>query len=208
MESLLQHARNQRRLTHRHRHLGDRFSNGFNIHRLKVLFMQTRARRLAGDAQNGNRVRGGRIQSGDHIRTGRAGGPQTDTDITGSRAGIAFSHMRRAFNMAGKNMADPAVLTHRRIERVNSRARHAKCCVNPFFFQNIHCRVNGSHFCHFYNLTVLENFSKFKHNQKSPAQESGLDRRSVGLGFKAQCGTDIPCRLPYQLALADKTVRG
>jgi hypothetical protein len=36
----------------------------------------------------------------------------------------------------------------------------------------------------------------------SQAQESGLDRRSVGLGFKAQCGTDIPCRLPYQLALA------
>jgi hypothetical protein len=38
--------------------------------------------------------------------------------------------------LENKNMADPAVLTHRRIERVNSRARHAKCCVNPFFFQS------------------------------------------------------------------------
>ena len=149
MESLLQHARYQRRFAHGNRHLGHGLSNGFNIDRLEIFFMQTRARRLASDAQNRNGVGGGGVQRGDHIRSRRARCSQAYADIACRGAGIAFRHMRRAFHVSGQNMTDPAVLAHRRIERVNRRAGHAKCGCNPFFFQYIHCRVDGSHFCHF-----------------------------------------------------------
>ena len=149
MESLLQHARYQRRFAHGNRHLGHGLSNGFNIDRLEIFFMQSRARRLAGDAQNRYRVRGGRIERGDHIRSRRARCPQAYADITGCGTRIAFGHMGRAFHVASQNMADPAVLTHGGIKGVNRRARHAECGGNPFFFEYIHCRVDGSHFCHF-----------------------------------------------------------
>ena len=149
MESLLQHARHQRRFAHGHRHLSDGLSNGLYIDRLEIFFMQTRARRLAGDAQNRNGVSRGGVQRGDHIRSRRARCSQAYADIAGRGPRITFRHMRRAFHVTRQNMTDPAVLAHRRIERVNRRAGHAKCGGNSFFFQYIHCRVDGSHFCHF-----------------------------------------------------------
>ncbi|SRN39543.1 Uncharacterised protein [Shigella flexneri] len=113
MKCLLQHARHQRRFTNCNRHFADRFSNCFNIYGLKIFFMQTGARCLAGNAQNRNGISRSGIERGDHVRARRTGSPQTYADIPCRCAGITFRHVRNTFHMTRQNVTNTAVLTHR-----------------------------------------------------------------------------------------------
>jgi hypothetical protein len=56
VEGLLEGARHLRRLAHRHAPLGDGLADRLDVDRLEVLLVQPGARRLAGDAQDGDAV--------------------------------------------------------------------------------------------------------------------------------------------------------
>jgi hypothetical protein len=56
VKGLLEGARHLRRLAHGDAPLGDRLGDGFDVHGLEVFLVQPRARRLAGDAQDGDAV--------------------------------------------------------------------------------------------------------------------------------------------------------
>src|SRR5699024_11766012 len=48
---------------------------------------------------------------------------------------------------------------------------------DTFFLQHIHCRVNGSHFCHFIPTSIYwKIFPTFKFCQKNPLRRAGCDR--------------------------------
>ncbi|MOA30155.1 hypothetical protein D3C78_1512190 [compost metagenome] len=119
--------------------------------------MQTRPRSLAGDAQNGNGIGRGGVKRGDHVRSRRPRSPETHPDIAGFGPGVTFRHVGSAFNMTRQIVFDAAVLTHRVIERVDRRARHAECGIHAFLCQHVHCRIYCSHNSH---LNVLLNFGK------------------------------------------------
>ena len=57
VEGLLEDARHQRRLAHRHRPFGDRLGDSIDVDRLEVFLVEPRARRLAGDAEDRDRIR-------------------------------------------------------------------------------------------------------------------------------------------------------
>jgi hypothetical protein len=74
VERLRERARHLGRLQHGHRQLGDRLGDGGDVDRLEIFLVQPRHRRLAGDAQDRDRVGPGRVQPGDHVGAGRPGG--------------------------------------------------------------------------------------------------------------------------------------
>ncbi len=148
MERLLQHAWHQRRFLHGDRHLGHRLGDRFDVYRLKIFFVQTRTRRLAGNAQDRDRVGGGGVKAGDHVGARRAGSADAHADVAGGGAGVTFSHVRGPFHVPRQIVFDAAVPPHRIVEGVDRRAGHAERGGDPFFFQHVHCRVYRSHNCH------------------------------------------------------------
>ena len=56
LERLLERARHLGRLAHRQRPLGDGLGDRLDVHRLEVFFVEARARRLAGHAEDGDGV--------------------------------------------------------------------------------------------------------------------------------------------------------
>jgi hypothetical protein len=75
-------------------------------------------------------------------------GPDANADVAGRRPGITFGHVRSAFDVAREHVADAARLFHRRVERVDGRARHAERGIDSFFFQHEDGCVDGSHLGH------------------------------------------------------------
>ncbi|MGF6807019.1 hypothetical protein OKW30_002145 [Paraburkholderia sp. Clong3] len=148
MERLLEHTRHQRRLAHGHGPLGDGLGDRFDIDGLEVFLVQTRARRLACDSQNRNRVGLCGVQTGDHVGARGARGADAHADVARLRAGVALGHVRRAFHMAREHVADAAGFAHRRVERVDRGARHAERGIDAFFFEHQNGGVDGSHFGH------------------------------------------------------------
>ena len=71
VKRLAEHPRHQRRLAYGHRPLRHRFRDGFDIDGLKIFLVEPRAGRLAGDAQDRDRIRNRRIKPGDHVGAGR-----------------------------------------------------------------------------------------------------------------------------------------
>jgi hypothetical protein len=84
VEGLLEGARHLRRLAHGHRPLGHRLGDGLDVHRLEVLLVQAGARRLAGDAQDGDGIGLRRIQAGDHVGARPARGADAHADVAGA----------------------------------------------------------------------------------------------------------------------------
>jgi hypothetical protein len=84
VERLLEHARHQRRLAHGHGPLGHRLGDRFDVDGLEVFLVQTGARRLAGDAEDGDRIGPGRVQARDHVGAGGARGADAHADVAGS----------------------------------------------------------------------------------------------------------------------------
>ena len=148
MEGLLKDIGNKARLHHRYRPFGHRLRNRCDIDGLKVFLVEPGARRLPGDAQDRNGIGGCRIKAGDHIRSGRAGGADTDADIAGFSAGITLGHMRGTLDVTRQDVADRAARPQRRIKRIDRRPRNTKGAIDPFLLQDTNCRINGTHFCH------------------------------------------------------------
>ncbi|MET3245256.1 hypothetical protein ABIE53_002001 [Burkholderia sp. OAS925] len=157
MERLLEHARHERRLAHRHRPLGDGLGDRLDVDGLEVFLVETRARRLARDGQNRNRVGLGGVETGDHVGARGTRRADTHADVAGLRPRIAFGHVRRALDVTREHVADVAGLAHRRVERVDGGARHAERGVDTFFFEHQHGGVDGSHLGHECLLNVLGN---------------------------------------------------
>ncbi len=61
--------------------LGDRSRDGGDVDGLEVLLVELRDRRLAGDAEDRDRVGDGGVQAGDHVRAGGAGGADAHADV-------------------------------------------------------------------------------------------------------------------------------
>jgi hypothetical protein len=115
MKRLAEDARHQARLAYRDRPFGHRLGDRFDIDGLKILFIEPRARRLAGDAEDRDGIGDRRIKPGDHVGAGRARRADADADIAGLGAGISFGHVRRALDMARQNVPDRAATLQRRI---------------------------------------------------------------------------------------------
>ena len=148
MERLLERSGHLRGLEHGHRHLGERRRDGGNIDGLEVLLVQPRHRGLAGDAQDRDRVGRCGVQPGDHVGACRSGRADADADVAGDRSGVALGHVRGALDVAGEDMADAAVVLHRRVERVDRGAREAEDGVDALLLQDGDCGVDGAHAWH------------------------------------------------------------
>jgi hypothetical protein len=155
VERLAEHARHQRRLPHRDRPFRHRLCDCFDINRLKVFLVKPRARRLAGDAEDRDRIRDRRVKPGDHVGAGRARGTDADADIARFGAGIAFGHMRSALDMARQDMADRAAPFQRGIQRVDRGTRHAEGGHHALFFEDTHRGIDRSHLRHFETSLML-----------------------------------------------------
>jgi len=77
-----------------------------------------------------------RIEPGDHIGAGRAGRADANADIASLGARIAVGHMRCAFDVAGKNVADCPARLQSRVKWIDCGSGDTKSAVYPFLFQN------------------------------------------------------------------------
>jgi len=149
VEGLLEHARHLRRLAHRHRPLGHRLGDRLDVHRLEVFLVQPGARRLAGDAQDGDRIGRGRVQAGDHVGACGARGADADADVAGVGTGVAFGHVRGAFDVAAEDVVETTVLLHCRVQRVDRGAGDAEHGTHAFLAHHRGCGIDCSHAGHF-----------------------------------------------------------
>jgi hypothetical protein len=148
VERLLEDEGDERRLLHGDGPLGDRRGYGGDIDGLKILLVEARPRRLAGDAEDRDRIRRGRVEAGDHVGAGRPRGADTEAYIAVLRPCIALRHMRGAFDVAREDMADRSAPSQRRIKRIDRSTRHTESTVDPLLFQNMNCRIDGAHLGH------------------------------------------------------------
>ena len=145
VKRLLQRHRHQIGLHHRDRPLRHRCCDRRDVDCLEILLVQPRARRLAGDAQDGNGIGRRRIEPGDHVGAGRSRGADAQTDVAGLGAGEPFGHVGGRLDMPRQDVADRAPRLHRRVERIDRRARHAEGAGNAFLFENENRRIDGAH---------------------------------------------------------------
>lgn len=148
VKRLLEHARHEGGLAHGHGPLRHGLRDGLDVDSLEVLLVEPRARCLAGDGEDRNRVGRGRVEAGNHVGTGGARSADAYADIARSGSGIALCHVGGAFDMPGEDMADAAGFFHRRIKRIDRGARHAEGRVDAFFLEYEYGCVDGSHFRH------------------------------------------------------------
>jgi hypothetical protein len=148
VESLLEDARHQGRLAHRHRPFGHRLGDRLDVDGLEILLVEPGARRLAGDAEDRDGIGAGRIEPGDHVGAGRAGGADADADIAGPGPGVTLGHMRGALDMARQDVMDRATALQGGIERVDRRARHAEGLGHALALQNPDRSLDSSHSRH------------------------------------------------------------
>ncbi len=133
MESLLEHAWDQIGFAYCHGPFGHRFGNGFNIHGLEVFLVQARARSLAGNAQNWDRVSRCGVQAGDHVCASGAGSANAHADIAGIGTGKTFGHVGSAFHVAGENVIKATFFAQCGVEGVDGGAGHAEYGAHAFF---------------------------------------------------------------------------
>ena len=148
VEGLLEDARHQRRLAHRHRPLGHRPRDRLDVDRLEVFLVQAGARRLAGNAKNRYRIGLRRVQACDHVRAGRPGSADAHAQVAGLGAGIALGHVRGAFDVARQVVADAVALAQRGVEGIDRGAGHAEGDLDAFFFHHQHRCLCCCHPCH------------------------------------------------------------
>jgi hypothetical protein len=121
----------------------------FDIDGLKVLLVQSRARRLPGDAQDRNRICDRRIKTRDHVGAGRAGRADADADVASLGAGIALRHVRRTLDVTGQDVFDRAPQLEGRIQRIDRSTGNAERAHHAFLFQDPHGSIDCSHLRHF-----------------------------------------------------------
>ena len=144
----MEHARHLGWFEHRGGHLGHRLGDALDVHGLEVFLVQAGARGLAGDAQDGNGVGNGRVQTGDHVGAGRARGADAHADVAGLGPGVALGHVRGAFHVARQDVGDALALTQGGVQRVDGCAGHAEGIGHAFFFHHeygCHCGFHLGH---------------------------------------------------------------
>ena len=77
------------------------------------------------------------------------GGADAHADVSRRGAGEALGHMAGGFDMPRKDVLDPAVRAHRRVERVDRRSGQAESLGGALDFENSDGRVDRPHPCHF-----------------------------------------------------------
>ena len=115
MERLLEHARHERRFAHRDGPFRHRLGDRLDVDRLKVFLVESRARRLARDAKNGDRVRPRRVQPGDHVGSRGSGRADAYADVARSCARVALRHVRSALDVTRQHVTDATNGAHRGI---------------------------------------------------------------------------------------------
>ena len=149
VEGLAEDARHQRRFAHGDRPFGHGLCDRFDVDGLKVFFIESRARRLSGDAQDRDRIRNSRIKPSDHVGAGRARGADADADIACLGPRITLGHMRGTLDMPRQDMTDRTAALQRRIKRIDRRTGDTEGADNAFLLQNPHSRIDRSHLRHF-----------------------------------------------------------
>jgi hypothetical protein len=148
VKGLLKDAGHKCGFTYGHRPFGDALGDGLDIDGLEILFVQLCAGRLAGDAEDGYAIGECRVEAGDHVGAGRAGGADAHTDIAVFRTRKAVSHVGGAFDMARQDVADGAARLHGGIERVDGSTRNAEGDGNSLALEHAHGGIDGSHSGH------------------------------------------------------------
>ena len=96
----------------------------------------------------GSEIGDGGVEAGDHVGAGGARGADAHTDVAGHGARVAVGHVRGALDMPGQDVPDAAMLAHRRVERVDGSAGHAKGDRHAFLLQDAHRRLDRRHLGH------------------------------------------------------------
>jgi hypothetical protein len=148
LERLLERLRHLRGLQHRGGPLGHALGDGGDVHGLEVFLVQAGARRLAGDAQDGDGVRAGRVKPGDHVGAGGAAGADAHADVAGDGAGVALGHVAGALDMARQDVAYAAMRLQRRVQRVDGGAGHAERNAHALFLHHLHGGLDSLHSWH------------------------------------------------------------
>ncbi len=148
LEGLAEDVRHLRAFHHRRRPLGHGRRDGGDVDRLKIFFVEFRARRLPREAQDRHAVGHRRIETRHHVRSGRTGGADVDADAAGARAAVAFGRMRAALFVPHEDVPDAAVLAERVVERQNRRAGHAENELDALALHHAHCSFHCRHFGH------------------------------------------------------------
>ena len=138
MKRLLEDARHQAGLAHRHGPFGNRLGDRLYVDGLKILLVQLGTRRLARDAQNGQGIGGGGVEAGDHVGSGWSGRANANPDVARRRPGVTVGHVRGALDVAGEDVADATVLAHCCVEWVDGRAGDAERRRDTLCFQHAH----------------------------------------------------------------------
>ena len=145
MKRLLKHLRHQRRLAHHHRPLGHRLGDRFDIDCLEIFLVQARTRRLAGNAQDRNRVGLRGVQARDHVGAAGSGRADAHADVAGTRTRVALGHVRCTLDVTREHMLDGALGLERGIERIDRGAGYAERLRHAFF---LHYPYGGLCCCH------------------------------------------------------------
>ncbi|MDT4844966.1 hypothetical protein FQZ97_789380 [compost metagenome] len=136
--------------------LGDRLDDAGDIDGLEVFLVQACTRSLAGDAEDRDGVGGCRVQAGDHVGAGGAGGADADADVARVGAGVALGHVRGAFDVTGQYMVNAADLVQGRVQRVDGGAGDAERGVDAFAAHHQDGSLDCSHFGHVLCLFLVK----------------------------------------------------
>ncbi len=193
MEGLLEDARHERRLARHHRPFGDGLGDLDDLDRLEVLLVQPGARRLAGDAQDRDRIRRRRIEAGDHVGAGRPRSADADADVAGRGARIALGHMRGALDVARQDVADGVARLQGRVERVDRRAWHAEGVGDAFALHHQNRRCGRRHPSHRRRPSVLRLSGEFEDECPADLPEASCARgRRCSRDLRSASGSDCP----------------
>jgi len=103
---------------------------------------------LPGDAEDRNGVGGCRVQAGDHVGAGRAGGADAHADVAWLGTGIALGHVRGTLDVAGEDMTDAAIGPQGGIQRIDRGSGDAEGGVDAFLAQHRDGGIDCSHSGH------------------------------------------------------------
>ena len=172
VKCLAKHTRHQCRFAHRDGPFGHGLGDGFDVDGLEVFLVDARAGGLSGDAEDRNRVRDSRIQTGDHVGSGRAGCSDAYADVARLGARVTLSHVRSAFDMARKDVIDRSALLQRRIQRIDRSAGNPERAGDTFLLENTHCRIDCSHLRHV--TPRMFRFERDHHDERGQSQRSWI----------------------------------
>ncbi|MNF66070.1 hypothetical protein D3C84_478530 [compost metagenome] len=157
IEGLLEGTWHLARLHDGGRPLGHRPDDAGDVDGLEVLLVHARPRRLPGDAEDRDGVGAGRVQAGDHVGAGRAGGADAHADVAGVGAGVALGHVRGAFDVASQDVVDTTDFLQCGVQRVDGGAGDAERGVNAFAAHHQYGGLDCSHFGHCLVPLLLSN---------------------------------------------------